>query len=316
MAELATSQGYKTVVQAGNQTVWGTVVPATVRFDVIEETFRQEIASKIVPGADGQKSQRANRRRLGVASANGGFKTGVFADQTNKILEMAFGNVVSAGAFNFPVGDGILYTFEIDKAGVTTVGQMNSIDNRVNRAVFSSSQDQQDLTATYEFLGSAMSGSIAVTPGISSPTGVVLQHYELVLTINGTAYFPRSVEVTIDHALVDDVYRTSRGRLAIPAGRRVVKGVFELDWSDTTKALYSSFLNDTDFGFDLTWTNGTNSLTLKTHTPASAGAKFDGETPTGDPQNFTLPLRLPFTCYSDDPISDPDGVKDLTGVAA
>lgn len=312
MAELLTSQGYKTVVQVGNQTLWGTPVAATTRFDVMEETFRQEITSKIVPGADGQKSQRANRRRLGVASANGGFKTAIFADQIDKVLEMAFGKVGSVGTFNFPEGDGILFSFEIDKAGVTTVGQMQSLDNRINRAVFASSQDQQDLTVTYEFLGSAMNGSITMTPAIASPTGVVLQHYELVLSINGTTYFPRSVELTINHALVDDVYRTSRGRLAIPAGRRVVSGVFELDWSETTKTLYSSFLNDTDFGFSLTWTNGANSLVLKTHTPASAGAKFDGETPTGDPENFTLPLRLPFTCYSNDVL----GTDDLTGVAA
>ncbi len=153
----------------------------------------------------------------------------------------------------------LYYTVVVDKGGDV----MGFQDCRVNRATFASSQGSPDLTCSLEFIGSQRDTSItAVTGGLTSPSGIIAQHYELTtcdITIpaGSQSLNPLELQLVINHNLVADIYRNSRNRLAIPQGMREITGVVVVDWSEDVVALLDSWRNDEDATIDFQYSDGT-----------------------------------------------------------
>jgi len=300
MAETQTAPGYKARLAFGEQGTSGAFdgadATAGVLLEIVDEDFKPDIRTNYLPGAVGHISQSSIRRRLGTKGGTGTLRVGCVYDQLDELLKAIMGKV-SSGTYSFDKTVELpCNTVFVDKdfGGSGDTFKLNNA--RVQRAVFSSSQDDPHFMLALSLLGSTLAGGATFpSSGFSAPTGLIPQHYECTLSMGGVAQKPKSVEVTIDHQLVEDVYRNSRDRLAIPRGRRLVTGVVELDWNALSKALVDLWLADTAFTFQWQFTIGANTITFNS---ASNGCKFDGDVPNISAENFANTVRLPFTFYS------------------
>ncbi len=303
MAELVTSPGYKGRLafgQQGSSAAWdGADSVAGILAEFTSEDIKPDVKTNYTPGACGHISQSIRRRRLGTKGGMGGFKLGLCHDQAIALFEAILGKNTSGTITLDKTTELPCYTAFVDKDyGVSSADTFKMNNARVKRAVLSSSQNDQSVMLALELLGSTVSiGATFPSSGFTAPAEVIFQHYELALTMGGATQKPVSVELTFDNALVEDVFRNSRDRLAAPRGRRIISGVVELDWNASAKALYDLWQADTAFTFSmvLTLVGTTKTVTIAS---ASSGCKFDGEAPAIDAENYTNTVKFPFTFYA------------------
>lgn len=295
--EHGTSAGYALRAAIAKQSAWYASSPgddlangafASGGLYLAEEGFSDTIEYKQVPGSTGYPAKMKTRRRAGKIMPSGSFRTGLNADRANLLMEMVFGKIASnVSSFdNAAIIPG--YHVAIDKAGVATMMAKNF---RANRSVISSNDNDGDLMLNVDGICShLLDSSITYPTGVAYPATDVFQHWEAVLTIAGTAYKFKSVELTIDHDLQADVFRNMQNRIAIPKGKRSVMAMLEVDWSTTGKALYDLWKANTYFTASLAYTSSSKSMTFAS---AANGAVFYGETPKISENEMKVPLRLP-----------------------
>lgn len=297
MAELAVTAFYEHFFRFGKKADWDTDVGSNIYqpLAIVSEGIKGDIGERKADVMAGKISRLDQHRRQGLKGAQGPFKAYLCTTNSADLMEMAFGKISSLTALFDQATELMLYNFEIDKGPDVH----RAINCRPTSAHISSEQDSSGLMIDFSILGqSFVSGTTLTATSKTLYTGPIFQHYELVLTINGTAYYPSAFEITIDHGLDANIFRTSQTRLAMKRGRRNVTGIITVDYNAATKALLDLWQADSQFGFSAKWTNSTASLDLQTSTPGSVGARFTGEVPEFSGEETAVPLKLPFTCQS------------------
>ncbi len=294
MAELGVTAPYEIALRIAEVGAWDGA-PASNAYQpyaVMSESMTRNVEERDADVMDGLISMRDVNRRQGKKSAEGSITCYLRPNTWLALLKFCFG-ALSGGNPAFVQGSELqLFHVEVDKGA----GNFRFSNCRVARWTLRSTQDDGHLTLTMEVVGSDGTPGIALTATTATlATGPIIQHYELAAAINGTTVEPKSFEVSVDHNLNTNIYRNSQVRRALKrGGKRRISGVFELDNNTANLALLTDWQNDTPFGWQCVWTNGDDTLTLKSHTPASAGARFLGEVPTTNAGDAEVPLRLPF----------------------
>lgn len=292
MAELATTSGYQIALQVGQQSTWGTPVPATAVIPVERENFHKAHPQEQSPGVTGGRGTPIQQARDGLNPVDGGFTAPVRTDQLALLMSMLFPQVASTTYSMNNAGAAVdlkAFTFEIDKVA----GQYKASDCRINKGVLRSSQDALDLILDTEIFGTTLAGGITLTGALSQPTGLVLQHTDLTFTIDpsGTPIVlnPTNLEISIDHALKGDVFRNSKSRLAIPHGMKMVTFKWEMDWNSNAKTMLDKWEASTAFAIRAKYdpSGATNSLQFD-----AANCRLQGDWPSIDAKTIDFPITF------------------------
>jgi hypothetical protein len=150
----------------------------------------------------------------------------------------------------------IKFVLDVDK-----VANVYRYDNcKVNTATFRSGQGAQPLELELDIQGTTEATttfpSIAATLTDISP----YVHHQCVVTLNSTAYTDAfNVEITIDNSLILDRFGTSRTRVELPEGDRIITLTVGLPFSTTEEtAFYDAAIGGIDGS--VVYTNGGYSL--------------------------------------------------------
>lgn len=299
--ELGTTASYETAIQIAKISAWDAAPGSNAYkpYAVPSESVTRSIEERMADVMDGKLSASDQHRRQGKKGAQGQIVHYLRTDCWLELLELCFGKLTSGDPAFDKASELQLFNVEIDKGADI----YRAVNCRTASFGITSEQDSGHLTLTQNIIGADCNPGVSALTSTTAvlPSGQVVQHYELTLSVNGTVVEPVSLEINVDHALDGNIYCNSQIRRAIKrANKRAVTGVMVLHNNAATKTILQNWHNDTVFGFSAAWSNGGDTLTLETHTPASAGARLLGEVPSFNAGGGVTPIRLPFKCFDKD----------------
>ncbi len=270
----------------------GAASPVTQAIECLSSTLKKTTTQVHSTGLRGGRSRRKYRVRNVREQVAGNLVLNPTATEIDFFLTYILGGTPAAGVTD--VADTLPEFFcTIDQ--VTKVPEFSGL--RVAQAVFAGASGEP-LTLTLDLEGEDETlGAAASFPALTLPTDNMFVCSDITLTLEGGAVEINDFSLTIDNALLADLWRNALTRTQIPAGDRIVTLAATPAYTSDNQGLYEAAIAGA--AATLVIADGSTTYTI-----AAANAKIppDGPEVPAIGGEIVLPITVNF--FADDTNSE------------
>lgn len=257
-------------------------------YEFVSESLAAKRTFLDLSGFRGNLSHPKERCRVGTYTVDGSISLQPTPTELNYLLERIGGTAESTDSFVLGAAGPLEFATLIDRG--TKVFLYDGC--KIAKATFSSAAGGP-LTLGLDIVGKTETvGNSGTFPSITPELADPYVHMDSVLTIGGTTYQPRQVDVVIEYTLETDRFLNSTTRTAIPCVDRKITMVVQVPYTTDEASLYNAALAGGTGS--VVYTNGNTSLTF-----TFANIKqMEQDTPTFGNARGEVFMNLTFTAFS------------------